>query len=143
MTNFAMGCCHPLWQIVCVSYNHHINVNFSQSVPCCLPVLQFLSTTAHRPPYCRFIQRAPLAFLQCSVCKPLFCCAIAACSLDHKEASASVMKFLAGFMKSATDKKVCVDEIVFFCHRFRCLPVWLFISSQSYGAYGAEIGMCY
>ena len=55
---------------------------------------------------CRFVQRAPLSFLQSAMCKPLLCCAIAACSLDHKDANASVMKFLSDFIKCAREKEV-------------------------------------
>ncbi|XP_025097718.1 transportin-3-like isoform X1 [Pomacea canaliculata] len=52
----------------------------------------------------RFVQRAPVFFLQSPMAKPLLCCAIAACSLDHKDANASVMKFLADFIKCAREK---------------------------------------
>ena len=57
----------------------------------------------------RFVQRAPLSFLQSAMCKPLLCCAIAACSLDHKDANASVMKFLSDFIKCAREKEVRGD----------------------------------
>ncbi|KAK7492007.1 hypothetical protein BaRGS_00016671 [Batillaria attramentaria] len=53
----------------------------------------------------RFVQRSPLSFLQSAMCKPLLCCAIAACSLDHKDANASVMKFLADFIKCARERE--------------------------------------
>ncbi|XP_041355041.1 transportin-3-like [Gigantopelta aegis] len=53
----------------------------------------------------RFIQRSTLAFLQSNMAKPLLCCAIAACSLDHKDANASVMKFLTDFIKCAHEKE--------------------------------------
>lgn len=41
----------------------------------------------------RFIQRAPLHFLQCNSLMNILQCALMACSLDHKEANTSVMKF--------------------------------------------------
>lgn len=41
----------------------------------------------------RFIQRAPIEFLQCSALPHIIQCALLACSLDHKEANTSVMKF--------------------------------------------------
>lgn len=50
----------------------------------------------------RFVQRAPVAFLQCQMAKPILCCAIAACSLDHRDANASVMKFLEDLINCAT-----------------------------------------
>ncbi|XP_046572522.1 transportin-3-like [Haliotis rubra] len=53
----------------------------------------------------RFIQRSPASFLQSQMAKPLLCCAIAACSLDHKDANASVMKFLTDFIKCAREKE--------------------------------------
>ena len=54
----------------------------------------------------RFIQRAPVAFLQSGVAKPILCCGIAACSLDHRDANASVMKFFTDFVKAARDREV-------------------------------------
>lgn len=53
----------------------------------------------------RFVQRAALSFLQSAMCKPLLCCAIAACSLDHRDANVSVMKFLSDFIKCAREKE--------------------------------------
>ncbi|KAK3585736.1 hypothetical protein CHS0354_020305 [Potamilus streckersoni] len=53
----------------------------------------------------RFVQRSPVPFLQSVVAKPIICCAIAACSLDHKDANASVMKFLNDFLKCANTKE--------------------------------------
>lgn len=41
----------------------------------------------------RFMQRAPLAFIQSSSLPHIIQCGLMACSLDHKEANASVMKF--------------------------------------------------
>lgn len=41
----------------------------------------------------RFLQRAPKQFLQNSTLSPILQCALMACSLDHKEANTSVMKF--------------------------------------------------
>lgn len=57
----------------------------------------------------RFVQRAPLSFLQSTMCKPLLCCAIAAVSLDHKDANASVCKFLADFIKCSREKETRDD----------------------------------
>ena len=54
----------------------------------------------------RFVQQAPLPYLQCKMAKPILCCAIAACSLDHKDANASVMKYLSDFLTCATKKEV-------------------------------------
>uniref|UniRef100_A0A2C9JGA5 Importin N-terminal domain-containing protein n=1 Tax=Biomphalaria glabrata TaxID=6526 RepID=A0A2C9JGA5_BIOGL len=53
----------------------------------------------------RFIQRAPVPFLQSALAKPIMCCAIAACSLDHKDANASVMKFLSDMIKCVREKE--------------------------------------
>ncbi len=70
----------------------------------------------------RFTQRSPVAFLQCAVIKAIICCAIAACSLDHKDANASVTKFLVDFIKTGRDKEVggSVRKIIFFSQVSRC-----------------------
>ena len=47
-------------------------------------------------------------FLQSSVVKSIICCAIAAVAVDHRDANASVTKFLSEFAKSARDKEVRV-----------------------------------
>ena len=54
----------------------------------------------------RFTQRTPVALLQCPVMKPILCCAVAGCSIDHREANASITKFLSELIKTASDKKV-------------------------------------
>lgn len=54
----------------------------------------------------RFIQQSPMSYLQCGMVEPILRCAIAACSLDHKEANASVMKYLSDFLTCATKKEV-------------------------------------
>ncbi|KAH0552027.1 transportin-3 [Cotesia glomerata] len=46
----------------------------------------------------RFMQRAPIAFLHSAPKNSIMDCAISACSLDHKDANASVMKFLYEFL---------------------------------------------
>jgi len=48
----------------------------------------------------RFIQKSALSFLRNDSVKPILCCAIAACSLDHKEANSSVTKFIIEFIKT-------------------------------------------
>ncbi|XP_069128619.1 transportin-3-like [Argopecten irradians] len=53
----------------------------------------------------RFVQRATLPYLECAMAKPILCCAIAACSLDHRDANASVMKYLTDFLGCATRKE--------------------------------------
>lgn len=41
----------------------------------------------------RFLQRCPLQFLQSNIVTPIIQCALLACTLDHKDANLSVMKF--------------------------------------------------
>ena len=41
----------------------------------------------------RFVQRAPVPFFQCAALPPIIQCGMMACSLDHREANTSVMKF--------------------------------------------------
>lgn len=53
----------------------------------------------------RFIQQAPIAFLKSSVQQNLMRVAIAAATLDHKDANASVTKFLTELVKSAYNKQ--------------------------------------
>ena len=52
----------------------------------------------------RFTKRAPVHFLQSSMVKPLLCCAIAAIGLDHREANASVTRFLTELCKATHEK---------------------------------------
>ncbi|XP_014470428.1 PREDICTED: transportin-3 [Dinoponera quadriceps] len=48
----------------------------------------------------RFLQRAPVPLLQSPVIGNIVDCAIMACSLDHKDANSSVMKFFYDFLNS-------------------------------------------
>lgn len=60
----------------------------------------------------RFIQRAPLAILQCAVMQNVIKLSIAAATLDHKDANASVTKFLTELVKTGyetEDKPVKSD----------------------------------
>ncbi|CAB3235324.1 unnamed protein product [Arctia plantaginis] len=47
----------------------------------------------------RFLQRIPLEFLSSGVLPTVLQCATLACSLDHRDANSSVMKFLYDFIK--------------------------------------------
>ncbi|XP_055932658.1 transportin-3-like [Argiope bruennichi] len=49
----------------------------------------------------RFLQWAPVPFLQCPTIKPILQCAILATKLDHKDANTSVVKFFHDFIKGA------------------------------------------
>lgn len=46
----------------------------------------------------RFIQRLPLHFLQSPIVAPIIQCATLACTLDHRDANMSVMKFLSNLL---------------------------------------------
>jgi transportin-3 len=46
----------------------------------------------------RFIQRMPLHFLQSPIVAPIIQCATLACTLDHRDANQSVMKFLSNLL---------------------------------------------
>lgn len=46
----------------------------------------------------RFIQRMPLHFLQSPIVAPIIQCATLACTLDHRDANMSVMKFLSNLL---------------------------------------------
>ncbi|XP_076063895.1 transportin 3 isoform X2 [Oratosquilla oratoria] len=41
----------------------------------------------------RFLQRAPIPFLQCTVIRTILDCGLQACMLEHKDANAAVLKF--------------------------------------------------
>lgn len=49
----------------------------------------------------RFLQRAPVPFLQCDSLKAIIHFALIACTLDHKDANASVMNFFNDLLKGA------------------------------------------
>ncbi|KAK2580863.1 hypothetical protein KPH14_005937 [Odynerus spinipes] len=48
----------------------------------------------------RFLQRAPVPFLHSSIISSVVDCALMACSLDHRDANASVMKFFYDLLHS-------------------------------------------
>ncbi|KAG7176748.1 Transportin-3-like 1 [Homarus americanus] len=48
----------------------------------------------------RFLQRAPVPFLQCSALNTILECGLQACMLDHKEANAAVLKFFQGLVEA-------------------------------------------
>lgn len=69
----------------------------------------------------RFLQRAAVAMLQCPAMPSILQCALLACTLDHKEANLSVMKFFCDLIHSGrsgsknTDfeiKKVLISAII-------------------------------
>ncbi|XP_011206982.2 transportin-3 isoform X2 [Bactrocera dorsalis] len=47
----------------------------------------------------RFIECCPVPFLQSTLVTPIFQCALLACTLDHREANSSVMKFFCNLLK--------------------------------------------
>lgn len=54
----------------------------------------------------RFLQRAPVAFLHSAALNSIVDCALMACSLDHKDANASVMKFFYDLLHSGRNHEV-------------------------------------
>lgn len=48
----------------------------------------------------RFIQRMPVHFLQSPIVAPIIQCATLACTLDHRDANMSVMKFLTNLLSN-------------------------------------------
>ncbi|KPP76261.1 transportin-3-like [Scleropages formosus] len=54
----------------------------------------FLSTPHFTSPHNRFVQRSPVTLLSSQIVVHLIQCAIAATSLDHRDANCSVMKFI-------------------------------------------------
>lgn len=49
----------------------------------------------------RFLQRMPVQLLSCGVMGSILQCACSAAALDHRDASASLMNFLADFARLA------------------------------------------
>lgn len=54
----------------------------------------------------RFIQRSPVEFLQSSLVSPIFQCALLACTLDHRDANTSVMKFFCNLLSYGRSNNV-------------------------------------
>ncbi|CAL4121002.1 unnamed protein product, partial [Meganyctiphanes norvegica] len=48
----------------------------------------------------RFLQRAPVPFLQCGVINTIIECGLQACMLDHKDANAAVLKFFQDLLEA-------------------------------------------
>lgn len=66
----------------------------------------------------RFIQRCPLQFLQSAIVSPVIQCALLACTLDHRDANLSVMKFFFNLLncgRSERDemKRMLVKQLVY------------------------------
>lgn len=59
----------------------------------------------------RFLQRAPLAFLQSSVMQSIMECALASLMLHHRDAHASVCKFIYELLRSCGNKTITDTEI--------------------------------
>ncbi|XP_052865936.1 transportin-3 isoform X2 [Anopheles cruzii] len=62
----------------------------------------------------RFIQRAPLQFLQSQLVKPIIDCGLLACTLDHRDANISVMRFFCSLLRHdrANDRRTIVQSIL-------------------------------
>lgn len=63
----------------------------------------------------RFLQRAPVPLLQSPIIGSIVDCAIMACSLDHRDANSSVMKFFYDLLNSGRIHKVIVQWL---CHSY-------------------------
>ena len=53
----------------------------------------------------RFLQRAPVTFLQCSALNTILECGLQACMLDHKDANAAVLKFFQDLLDAGRRKE--------------------------------------
>lgn len=53
----------------------------------------------------RFLQRAPVPFLQCSAVNTILECGIQACMLDHKEANSAVLKFFQDLIEAGRKRE--------------------------------------
>ncbi|XP_065159262.1 transportin-3 [Atheta coriaria] len=57
----------------------------------------------------RYIQRAPIPFLRSPGIPPILECGLLACSLDHKEANTSVMKFFSDLINTGRNNRSSSD----------------------------------
>lgn len=58
----------------------------------------------------RFLQRAPIPFLCSVVIESIIDCALMACSLDHRDANVSVMKFFYDLLHCGRNNEVICNE---------------------------------
>ena len=56
--------------------------------------------------FARFLQRNPASFIRSTALSAIFDCALQACSLDHREANASVMQFLCEIIHITRSREV-------------------------------------
>lgn len=54
----------------------------------------------------RFLQRTPIPFLHSAIIGSIIDCALMACSLDHRDANVSVMKFFYDLLHSGRNHEV-------------------------------------
>lgn len=66
----------------------------------------------------RFVQRSPVTLLSSSIIVHIIQCAIAATSLDHRDANCSVMKFVRDLIHSGVANDVSP------CKRSNGAPMW-------------------
>ena len=66
---------------------------------------------------CRFVQRSPVTLLSSSIIVHIIQCAIAATSLDHRDANCSVMKFVRDLIHTGVANDVSEHGIFvrFYC----------------------------
>lgn len=60
--------------------------------------------------FCRCVQTCPVEFLKCSVADNLITCAVAASTLSHREANASVMTFLRDLIHGPSELDPSLDS---------------------------------
>lgn len=67
----------------------------------------------------RFVLRRPLEFLKSPLVAPIIQCALLACTLDHREANASVMKFFCNLIASGrvsdenkSETKILIEQLL-------------------------------
>lgn len=80
----------------------------------------------------RFLQRVPIPFLHSSIIGSVIDCALMACSLDHRDANASVMKFFYDLLYSGRMLQVFIYSVYnFYLEYFRYLNyVYIFCYNQ-------------
>lgn len=61
----------------------------------------------------RFLRKAPVPFLNSATIGSIVDCALVACSLDHRDANASVMKFFYDLLHSGRNIEVLLKNLYF------------------------------
>ena len=116
LSMFCLDCVFLLTISLMKIFSLILNVFFLSEHLC------FSPSTPLCPPLClRFVQRSPVTLLSSNIIVHIIQCAIAATTLDHRDANCSVMKFIRDLVHTGVSNDVssmCVSIKV--KNTFRC-----------------------